>query len=159
MWMCKASLKQVYKTSMYLARNDFWLIENEFKMWCLYRLIVVWYIFTVIWSDRLCGLVIRAPGYRSRGPGSIPVSTRFFWEVLGLKRGPLSLVSAIEELFDRNGIDSGLQSREYGRRDLSAKMLALTSPTSGAHSVDIVCSRTQATEFILVLVILVCFTS
>jgi hypothetical protein len=27
--------------------------------------------------DRLCGLVVRVPGYRSRGPGSIPGSTRF----------------------------------------------------------------------------------
>jgi hypothetical protein len=26
---------------------------------------------------RLCGLVVRVPGYRSRGPGSIPGSTRF----------------------------------------------------------------------------------
>jgi hypothetical protein len=27
--------------------------------------------------DRLCGLVVRVPGYRSRGPGSIPGATRF----------------------------------------------------------------------------------
>jgi hypothetical protein len=27
--------------------------------------------------DRLCGLVIRVPGYRSRGPGSIPGATTF----------------------------------------------------------------------------------
>jgi hypothetical protein len=27
--------------------------------------------------DRLCGLVIRVPGYRSRGPGSIPGATSF----------------------------------------------------------------------------------
>jgi hypothetical protein len=27
--------------------------------------------------DRLCGPVVRVPGYRSRGPGSIPGSTRF----------------------------------------------------------------------------------
>jgi hypothetical protein len=26
---------------------------------------------------RLCGPVIRVPGYRSRGPGSIPGATRF----------------------------------------------------------------------------------
>jgi hypothetical protein len=28
-------------------------------------------------SDRLCGLVARVPGYRSRGPGSIPGATGF----------------------------------------------------------------------------------
>jgi hypothetical protein len=27
--------------------------------------------------DRLCGLVVRVPGYRSRGSGSIPGATRF----------------------------------------------------------------------------------
>jgi hypothetical protein len=27
--------------------------------------------------DRLCGLVVRVPAYRSRGPGSIPAATRF----------------------------------------------------------------------------------
>jgi hypothetical protein len=27
--------------------------------------------------DRLCGLVVRGPGYRSRGPGSILGTTRF----------------------------------------------------------------------------------
>jgi hypothetical protein len=28
-------------------------------------------------KDRLCGLVVRVSGYRSRGPGSIPGATRF----------------------------------------------------------------------------------
>jgi hypothetical protein len=28
--------------------------------------------------DRLCGLVVRVPGYRSRGPGSILGATRFY---------------------------------------------------------------------------------
>jgi hypothetical protein len=27
--------------------------------------------------DRLCGLVVRVPGYRSRGSGSIPGANRF----------------------------------------------------------------------------------
>jgi hypothetical protein len=50
---------------------------------------------------RLCGLVVRVLGYRSRGPGSISEATRFFREVMGLERGPLSLVSTTEELLDR----------------------------------------------------------
>jgi hypothetical protein len=49
--------------------------------------------------DRLCGLVARVLGYRSGGPGSIPGTTRK--KVVGLERGPLSLVSTTEELFDR----------------------------------------------------------
>jgi hypothetical protein len=49
--------------------------------------------------DRLCGLVVRVLGYRSGGPGSIPGTTRK--KVVGLERGPLSLISTTEELFDR----------------------------------------------------------
>jgi hypothetical protein len=30
-----------------------------------------------LYKDCLYGLVVRAPGYRSRGPGWIPVATRF----------------------------------------------------------------------------------
>jgi hypothetical protein len=33
--------------------------------------------FLEIERDRLCGLVVRVSGYRSRGPGSIHVATRF----------------------------------------------------------------------------------
>jgi hypothetical protein len=51
-------------------------------------------------SDRLCDLVIRVPGYKSGGPGSIPGTTRKK-NVVGLERGPLSLVNTIEELLDR----------------------------------------------------------
>jgi hypothetical protein len=40
-------------------------------------------------------------GYRSGGPGSIPGTTRKK-KVVGLERGPLSLVSTTEELLDRN---------------------------------------------------------
>jgi hypothetical protein len=62
-------------------------------------------------SDRLCGLVVRVPGYRSIGTG---VDSRryqiFFWDVVGLERGPLSLVMITEELFQGNS-GSGLESR------------------------------------------------
>jgi hypothetical protein len=51
-------------------------------------------------KDRLCGLVVRVLGYRSGGPGSIPGSTRKK-KVVGLERGPLSLMSTTEELLDR----------------------------------------------------------
>jgi hypothetical protein len=49
--------------------------------------------------DRLCGLVVRVLGYRSGGLGSIPGTTKK--KVVGLERGPLSLVSTTEELLDR----------------------------------------------------------
>jgi hypothetical protein len=50
-------------------------------------------------SDRLCGLVVRVPGYRSVGPGLIPGTTKK--KVVGLEWGPLSFVSTTEELLDR----------------------------------------------------------
>jgi hypothetical protein len=52
-----------------------------------------------IYRDRLCGLVVRVLGYRFGDPGSIPGTTRT--KVVGLERGPLSLVSTTEELLDR----------------------------------------------------------
>jgi hypothetical protein len=78
---------------------------------------------------------------------------------VGLKPGPLSLVSTIEEKLGRKSSGSCLEIREYDRRDPSRRprgtlypqKLALTSPTSGGRSVGIVLSRTQATEFSLVL--------
>jgi hypothetical protein len=75
-----------------------------------------------------------------------------FWEVVGLERGLLSLVSKIEELLGRTSSGSGLERREYGRRDPSRhpQKFELTWSTSGGRSVGIVRSRTQATEFSLV---------
>jgi hypothetical protein len=78
-----------------------------------------------------------------------------FWEVVGPERGPLSLVSTIEELLGRKISGSGLESRGYGRRDplrwprgtFYQQKLILTSPTNCGRSVGIVRSRTQATEF------------
>jgi hypothetical protein len=43
---------------------------------------------------------------------------QIFWEVVGLERGPLSLVSTTEELLGRSS-GSGLENREYGRMSLS----------------------------------------
>jgi hypothetical protein len=64
-------------------------------------------------------------------------------EVMGLERGPLNLVNITEELLGRKSSGSGLESREYGRREPSGwprgilypQKLALTSPTSGGRSV------------------------
>jgi hypothetical protein len=79
---------------------------------------------------------------------------QIFWEAVGPERGPLSLVSTIEELLGRKSSGLGLESREYGRRDplrwprgtLYPQKLALSLPTSWGRSVNIVWLRTQATE-------------
>jgi hypothetical protein len=60
---------------------------------------------------------------------------------MGLERGPLSLVNAIEELLKRKSSGSGLEIREYGRGDplhwpcntLNPQKLAQTSLTSGGR--------------------------
>jgi hypothetical protein len=51
-------------------------------------------------ADRLCGLVVRVLDYRYRGPGfdSLALHKK---KVVGLERGPLSLVSTTEDLLDR----------------------------------------------------------
>jgi hypothetical protein len=80
-----------------------------------------------------------------------------FLKIVGLERGPLSLVSTTEELLGRNSSSSGLEIRKYGRGDplgwprhpLSAKVG--TNFTDKQLLVGIVRSRTKATEFSLVL--------
>jgi hypothetical protein len=51
-----------YRTEMYCVCCE---VRNEFIYVMLKKV------------DRLCGLVVRDLGYRYRGPGSIPGSTRF----------------------------------------------------------------------------------
>jgi hypothetical protein len=67
--------------------------------------------------DRLCDLVVRVPVYRFRGPGFDFRQYQIYWAVVGLERGPLSLVSITEELLGRKGSGSGLENRDHGRRD------------------------------------------
>ena len=55
---------------------------------------------TSIITGRLCGLVVRVSGYRYRGLGFDSRRYQIFWLVVGLERGPLSLVSSIEELLE-----------------------------------------------------------
>jgi hypothetical protein len=107
-----------------------------------------------LWSSgQTSWLQIQEPGYDSR-------HYQIFWEVVGLERGSLSLVSTIEELLERKSSGSGLESREYGRRDpslwprgtLYPQKLALTSLIIVGRSVGIVHLRTKATELSLILV-------
>jgi hypothetical protein len=66
------------------------------------------------------------------------------------------------QLRSRKSSGSGLENREYCRRDPSRRprgtlypqKLAETSPTSGGRSIGIVCSRTQATDLLLLLLLL-----
>jgi hypothetical protein len=73
-------------------------------------------------------------------------SSGFSEKIVGLERGPLSLVSTTEELISRKSSGSGLEIREYDRRDPSQKV-GITSPISDGRSVSTVRSRTQDKEF------------
>jgi hypothetical protein len=53
----------------------------------------------IIWT-LVCGLVVRVSGYRYRGLGFDPRRYQIFWVVVGLERGPLSLVRSTEELLE-----------------------------------------------------------
>jgi hypothetical protein len=80
---------------------------------------------------------------------------QIFWEVVGLELGPLSFLSTTDELLGSKRSGSGLENRDYGRREpshwtrgtLYQQYLPLTSPTISGHSVGIVRSRTKPTEF------------
>jgi hypothetical protein len=67
-----------------------------------------------LWSSGQSScLQIQRSGFDSR-------RYQIFCEVVGLERGPLSLVSTIEELLERKSSGSGLESRDYDRRGSAA---------------------------------------
>jgi hypothetical protein len=95
--------------------------------------------------------VIRVPGYRSRGSGFDFRRYQIFWEVVGLERGPFSLVRITEELLEKKVAAPVYKTEINGRGDslrwprdtLSPLKLALILPTSGGRSVGIVRFRTK----------------
>jgi hypothetical protein len=76
--------------------------------------------------DRLCGLVVGVPGYRSRDPGFRRY--QIFWEAVRLERGPLSLVRITMELSSGSGSREprltavGIRCADHARHPLSAKV-------------------------------------
>jgi hypothetical protein len=63
-------------------------------------------------TDRLCDVVVRVPGYRPRGPGFDSRRYHIFRKVVGLERGPLSLVRITEELLEWKRSGSRLENRD-----------------------------------------------
>jgi hypothetical protein len=115
------------------------------------------FLFIISGLDRLCGLVLRAPDYRFRSPGFDSRRYRIFWEVVGLERGPLSLVSITEKVPEwkssgsrsRNSSLTAVRIRCADHVDnLYPQKLALTSLTSDGRLVDTVRLRTKATQFL-----------
>jgi hypothetical protein len=102
-----------------------------------------------MWSSgQSSWLRIQSSGFDSR-------RYQMFWELVGLERSPLSLVSTVAELLERKSSGSDLENWEYDRRyllrwsrhTLYPQNLALNWRASGCRSVGVVRSRTEATEF------------
>jgi hypothetical protein len=126
----------------------------NFCMWdhVLYFIFLLLYIGPPLWfSGQSAWLQIQKSKFDSR-------HYQIFWEVVGLERDPLGLVSTNEELLGKKSSGSGLEIREYSRRDLSywphgilyPRKLALTLSTSSGRLVAIVHSWTQATELFII---------
>jgi hypothetical protein len=95
-------------------------------------------------------LQIQRPGFDSQ-------RYQIFWEVVGLKRGSLSLVSITEELLERKSSGSGLENQGYSHRGSSALTTRHNSTGKfGTNFSDkqrslgrIVSSRTKTTALLL----------
>jgi hypothetical protein len=107
-WRCGA--KYTYAYLQFERKNE---LSNYYK----------WRDPVQLWKFGVCirpPLWSSGPSYRFRGPSSIPSAIRFFLRRFeGLEPGTFSLVSTIEELLGRKSSGSGLEDRDYGRRDSS----------------------------------------
>jgi hypothetical protein len=70
--------------SLFRIPNDRWSPQTK---WFKVLYILLYYLFIF---DRLCGLVVRLPGYRPRGPGFVSRRCPISCVAVGLERGPLS---------------------------------------------------------------------
>jgi hypothetical protein len=106
--LCELALRQTPVSGLWIAicpcwrlRHKHWIIYGvlliaHFLTFCSqFRTIISEILFQMLFIvhfhiDRLRGLVIRVPCYRSRGPRFDSRRYHIFWEVVGLERGPLS---------------------------------------------------------------------
>jgi hypothetical protein len=133
-WIHGSSFRVLSKTHylgyylMMTARcRDMWekIIYNcsHYKHARLFVIYVYIYYRTVVLNlDRLCGLVATVPGYRSRGSGFDSRRYQIVWEVVGLERGPISLVNITEELLERKNSGTGSRKSMTTRHPVSAKV-------------------------------------
>jgi hypothetical protein len=107
----REELSQFLRFTSYSTDNNICLGSHLDVCISLVFLLKIW---PLLWSSgQSSWLQIQVSGFHSRG-------YRIFWAVVGLERGPFSLVSTIEELLKRNSSGSGLENRDYGRRGIVA---------------------------------------
>jgi hypothetical protein len=152
-WICICYLEGSRPPLWYSGQSS-WLQNGDVLCFQWMNLIYVCYVEECrppLWSSgQSSWLQIRRSGFDSR-------LYQILWEVVGLERGPLSLVSTNEELLDRKSNGSGLENRNYGRRGpplwprytLYPQKLTSTSSASGALSIGVVLSRTKSRSYIL----------
>jgi hypothetical protein len=68
---------------------------------CLHLMELLYLTYVGIFRDRLCGLVVKVPGCKPRGPGYDSRRYNILYVAVGLERGPPSLVRINEELLER----------------------------------------------------------
>jgi hypothetical protein len=71
----------------------------------------------IVFLGRLCGLMVRVPGYRCRGPGSIPSTTRFSRKWLVWNRVHSASWVQFEELLASKCRGSALENRDTAVED------------------------------------------
>jgi hypothetical protein len=110
-------LKPCYEKCLY--KWDVLLLPETFSMFAVLFVWVIYLLLSTVCGPPLCSsgqsswLQIQRSGFDSR-------RYQIFWEVVGLERGPLSLMNTIEELLEGKSSGSGLENRDYGRRGSAA---------------------------------------
>jgi hypothetical protein len=109
-YVCGISNNSILYLSKYDKNSSAYRMVNmswPMPLTCLAMCLMFVYTYSIIDILMKCkstvttsGLVVIVPGYRSRGPGFDSRHCQIFREVVGLERGPLSLVRITEELLE-----------------------------------------------------------
>jgi hypothetical protein len=110
-----------------------------------------------------CGLVVRVPAYRSRGPGFDSCRHQIFLEVLGVERRLRSFVRINEKLLEGKSSGFGLENRRITAVGICRAADHATPSTHKSRnyfagrsdrSVSIVALHTKITEIVGLIVVL-----
>jgi hypothetical protein len=101
--------------------------QNSLHLSCFITYVLITKTRPPLWSSgQSSWLQIQRSGFDSR-------VYHIIWEVVGLERSPLSLVSTTEELLGRKSSGSGLEIRDYCRRGSAALTTRHASIRKSCH--------------------------